>query len=296
MLREQRPFVGRRAELGLVKAALAACRETGRGQAVHVRGEAGIGKSRLIEEIQRAAEEAGFACHSALVLDFGSGAGRDAIRALARSLLGLDLTSGSEAARAAAAAALSSEMVAATTRSFSTTCSTCRSRRSCGRSTRRWTAGRGAGAGSASWPASSIATSRQHPRLLVVEDLHWADRPTLVHLAKLAATVALHPALLIMTSRVEGDPLDEAWRAEAAGTSLTTIDLGPLPSEDARALAEALIATNTSFAQRCVERAAGNPLFLDQLLRHADESHAADRARLGPEPGTGSHRSARPCG
>ena len=87
--------------------------------------------------------------------------------------------------------------------------------------------------------------------------------------------MAQHPAFLVMTSRVEGDPLDQAWRAEAAGTSLTTIDLGPLPSEDARALAEALIAANTAFAERCVERAAGNPLFLDQLLRHADESQAA---------------------
>ena len=51
-------------------------------------------------------------CHSALVLDFGSGAGRDAIRALARSLFGLDLTAGSEAARGAAFAALSAETVA----------------------------------------------------------------------------------------------------------------------------------------------------------------------------------------
>jgi len=47
-----------------------------------------------------------------------------------------------------------------------------------------------------------------------------------------------------------------------------------LPSDDARALAEALIAANKAFAERCVERAAGNPLFLDQLLRHADESQA----------------------
>jgi tetratricopeptide (TPR) repeat protein len=77
-----------------------------------------------------------------------------------------------------------------------------------------------------------------------------------------------------MTSRVDGDPLDEAWRAEAASASLTTIQLGPLPPDDAHALAEALLATNTTFAERCVERAAGNPLFLDQLLRHADESHA----------------------
>ena len=78
-----------------------------------------------------------------------------------------------------------------------------------------------------------------------------------------------------MTSRLEGDPLDETWRAQVPAASLTTIDLGPLPSDDARALAEALIAANTAFAERCVERAAGNPLFLDQLLRHADESHAA---------------------
>jgi hypothetical protein len=39
--------------------------------------------------------------------------------------------------------------------------------------------------------------------------------------------VAQNPALLVMASRLEGDPLDEAWRAETAGTSLTTIDLGP---------------------------------------------------------------------
>src|SRR5580704_6319491 len=53
--RERRPFIGRRSELRLLEAALAACRETGRGQAIYVRGEAGIGKTRLVEEIQRTA-------------------------------------------------------------------------------------------------------------------------------------------------------------------------------------------------------------------------------------------------
>jgi len=110
--REQRPFVGRRAELRLLETALTACRETGRGQAIYVRGEAGIGKTRLIEEIQQTATSVGFACHAALVLDFGGGVGRDAIRALARSLLGVEVTSDTEAARVAAASALSSDVVA----------------------------------------------------------------------------------------------------------------------------------------------------------------------------------------
>jgi len=116
--------------------------------------------------------------------------------------------------------------------------------------------------------------SRERPHLLVVEDLHWADQLVLMQLARLTTVVAQFPALLIMTSRIEGDPLDEAWRSQVSGASLITIDLGPLPSDDARALAGALIAANTVFAERCVERAAGNPLFLDQLLRHADESQA----------------------
>jgi class 3 adenylate cyclase len=276
---ERRPFVGRRGELRLLQTALATCRETHRGQAVYVRGEAGIGKTRLIEEVQRAASELGFVCHAALVLDFGSGAGRDAIRALARSLLGLEVTSDSEATRAAAAAALSSDLVASDDAVFlndildlpqppelrSIYEAMDSSTRSLGQ--RRVVA------------RILERASQQHPRLLIVEDLHWADQPTLAHMAKLTTTVAQYAALLIMTSRIEGDPLDEAWRAEATSALLTTIDLGPLPSDDARALAEALIAVNTAFAERCVERAAGNPLFLDQLLRHADE-----RAKPSPCP------------
>jgi tetratricopeptide (TPR) repeat protein len=77
-----------------------------------------------------------------------------------------------------------------------------------------------------------------------------------------------------MTSRIEGDPLNDPWRAETTGASLTTIELRPLPIDDAHSLAKALIAANTAFVERCVERAAGNPLFLDQLLRHADENQA----------------------
>jgi class 3 adenylate cyclase len=84
----RRPFVGRRSELAQFGGVLSACCETGSGQTVFVRGEAGIGKTRLVEEFQRLAEQQGFACYKSFVLDFGVGKGQDAICTLVRSLLG----------------------------------------------------------------------------------------------------------------------------------------------------------------------------------------------------------------
>ena len=81
-------LVGRQFELEQLKATLEACLATGRGRTVYIRGEAGIGKTRLLTEFLATAKAKGFDCHAALVLDFGAAAGRDAIGALARALPG----------------------------------------------------------------------------------------------------------------------------------------------------------------------------------------------------------------
>ena len=90
---ERSRLVGRHAELRRYKAMLTSCQRSGRGRTVYIRGEAGIGKTRLIEEFQREAEAAGFACHASLALDFGAGAERNPIRVLLRGLLDLDTSS-----------------------------------------------------------------------------------------------------------------------------------------------------------------------------------------------------------
>ena len=81
--------------------------------------------------------------------------------------------------------------------------------------------------------AAAIAAHACHsgPTLIVVEDLHWADPQVLAHLAAIASAIAEGAALLVMTSRVEGDPIDPLAR-RCRGAPFATIDLGPLrPSE-----------------------------------------------------------------
>jgi len=93
---ERSAFVGRRAELRQFTGAVEACRETGHGEVVVVRGEAGMGKTRLVEEFTAIAVDRGFAPHKGLVLDFGVGKGQDAVRAIVRSLLSIAPGSGKE--------------------------------------------------------------------------------------------------------------------------------------------------------------------------------------------------------
>jgi len=262
-------FVGREHEQRQFAAAIASCLESRRGQSLHLRGEAGIGKTRLVAEFRRLAAEAGFACHGALALDFGSGAGRDVMGSLLRSLLGLppggseqSLRDGLQAASASGLAeperavflhdllalplspelrALADAMPSATrTRGADETVERLVDR-----------------------------LSQAGPLLLTVEDLHWADEPTLKSLAALAPVIQRCPVLLVTTTRLEGDPALRGWRIDAPRV---TIDLAPLRAEEALALAGRLLDGGPpAYLAGCVQRAGGNPLFLEQLIRDAIE-------------------------
>jgi class 3 adenylate cyclase/tetratricopeptide (TPR) repeat protein len=265
-------FVGRTREMRQLEAALAQCRDTRRGRAIYIRGEAGIGKSRLLEQFQATAEGENFACHSGLILDFGMGSGQDAIRSLVRSLLGLTGQSSHEEIEAVAEKAVEDGMLLDERRVYlndlldvpqSTELRTLYDAMDNPARNR----------GKRATVAELVTrASGRRPRLLAIEDLHWADQVTLDHLANLAETVAGCPALLVMTSRLERDPLHAAGGPTIAGQPIVTIDLGPLQSSEANGLAEAYFDSLGERAQRCIERAAGNPLFLEQLLRHAEES------------------------
>ncbi|MCH8187661.1 MAG: AAA family ATPase [Proteobacteria bacterium] len=267
-------FVGRRAERRQFGALIEACLETGGGQTILARGEAGIGKTRLVEEFAALAAASGFACHKGLVLDFGVGKGQDAVRALVRSLLGL-AGGGDKAARTAAAdRAIEAGWLEADARVFLNDLLDLpqplelRALYDAMDYTLRNEGKRKA------LGELLAAASAARPVLLLVEDVQWADAPVLADLAYLARALFEYRAVLVMTSRVDGDPLDAAWRATARGVELTTIDLPPLREKEATEMAAAFVDTQSEFAAACVARAEGNPMFLEQLLRSAEEATA----------------------
>src|SRR6202000_1163106 len=76
-----------------------------------------------------------------------------------------------------------------------------------------------------------IANPARHPLLLVVEDVHWADPTTVELLHRLGAHLAHLPVLCLLTFRPEFAP---PWMDSSP---VLQLDLGPLSSENVRALA-----------------------------------------------------------
>ncbi|MGF6805704.1 class 3 adenylate cyclase/tetratricopeptide (TPR) repeat protein [Paraburkholderia sp. Clong3] len=264
-------FVGREAELEQFHGILHACMARRAGHVVHVRGEAGIGKTRLVDEMRRHAQTQGFTLHRSLVLDFGVGKGQDPVRTIIGSLLGLPAGASSEARQAAAAQVATQGIVKAEQIVFlhdfldlpqAAEWQTIYEAMDHGARKR----GKQALAVRLTEDACAHAAT-----LIVVEDLHWADAEVIGYLSAFASGIANGTGLLVTTSRVEGDPIDAGWRARCRDTPFATIDLGPLRKDEALSLAGNFIDATQRVALTCIERAGGNPLFLEQLLRNAEE-------------------------
>lgn len=265
--RRDTSFVGRRSELRQFAAALDACEGSDGGQAIYLRGEAGIGKTRLTEEFERSAGERGFTCLRQLILDFGAGKGQDAVRALVRGLLALPSPSARAARQEAAEQAIGSGALAPEQRAFLYDLldlpldAAEMALYDAMDNVRRLE-------GKAETVVALVrAESARRHLLIVVEDVHWADGLVLRHLASLARSISDRPVILVMTSRFEGDRIDDSWRSAVSPTPMTTIDLRPLRSDDALVLASQFFDAASPFARSCIARADGNPLFLEQLLR-----------------------------
>jgi tetratricopeptide (TPR) repeat protein len=269
-----RPLVGRVDETQQFGALLDACLGRQRGGVVVVRGDPGIGKSRLVAEFVNAARGRGLDCHHTSILDFGASTGHDAMRRLAQSLLGL-APDVDEASRSNAIDTFAAGPGAAQHAPFLyllldvTMPASMRALLSAIDVRVRQTSTLDALCELVRWHGLGP------PLLLLVEDIHWADPWTLEQLGALAARVATQPLLLLMTTRFAGDPSVGEWRTALEDLPVHNIDLRPLSRDDALDLAMGATAMSEALLHSCVERAEGNPLFLEHLLLNAADVGAA---------------------
>ena len=264
-------FVGRQGERDAFGEALERCLVDGVGETILVRGEAGIGKTRLLHEFDRMAQARGFACCTGLVLDFGTGKGQDAIASVVRDLLEIAPGSAKAARAAAADRALAADLVSRERLPYLNDLLDLPQPdelRSLFEAVDNETRNRGRQETLAELIASQSA---RRPLLIRIEDLHWADAGILDSATALVQTVAACPSILVLTTRITGDPFDENWRRQSNTPDFRQLDLGPLDEAEAANLAHEFAELERGIVSSCVARAGGNPLFLEQLLRNADE-------------------------
>ena len=123
--------------------------------------------------------------------------------------------------------------------------------------------------------------SRRIPVLLLLDDLHWADKPTLSlvrHVVRGSDPAAL---LMIGTYRegevTAGHPLGELLADLRRESSVTRVALTGLEPGEVGRLAETLSASNVpaSLARQVAESTGGNPFFVGEMFRHLNETGLA---------------------
>jgi class 3 adenylate cyclase len=259
----RRRMIGRRAELAQLTALMIVASE-GNGGAVLVRGDPGIGKSTLLQEAAHEAADRQFATIATRVLDFGATRETEVAATLCAHLL---RECAGEAGEAGLKCAMESGDLPQDLALFAADLmSLPRSAGDMALYGAMDEAMRASGRARA-LECLLAAAARRRPQLIIVEDLHWADAELLAALARLAAALSERAGLLLLSTRIDGDPVDVAWRARAHDALLATIELRPLSGSDATRLAQQFSAESEEYVRRCVERAEGNPLFLEQLLR-----------------------------
>ena len=123
-----------------------------------------------------------------------------------------------------------------------------------------------------------VGLSQQRPLVLLIEDLHWCDPTTLDAIGRLLEQVGGASILVIMTARPE---FEAPW---ACPEVLTRLPLAPLQDDEVRSLLGNLGvdgALPSGVVEQIVASAGGIPLYAEEVGRAALETEPAAPRRPG---------------
>ncbi len=264
------PVVGRDAEMRTLRGCIDDLRQ-GRGQVVSIVGEPGIGKSRLKIEIRETLPE-GVRWLEGRCQSFTQSTSYAPLIEVLRSTLGVGAADPQPIARTKLRAALRG-VVGAQAEQHQTALAHLLGI-DLGASGARGLDPRALQAGiSVAMRAVLEGLTQRGPSVLAVEDIHWADAASVELLTIVMELTDRVPLMLLVTCRPE--TAGEAWtfRFHAERNyphRLTEIRTAALVPEASQQLAENLLRVSdlpASLRAQILERAGGNPLFLEEIIR-----------------------------
>ena len=248
------PLVGRRAELAAVEQLLDRL-TAGHGSALHVVGEAGMGKSRLVAEAIRRAEVRGIHVEVVEFEAFGLGQPLGPFARLLRRRLQLsDAPSTEEIANAVAAVRPDARDLSPLLATLLETDLAETNLTEGLRGSARSEAGQQL--------LADLLCSSSEPTVFVLEDVHWADEASRNLISAVAARLGDSNLALLSTSRPGATEL---------ATSAAVVVLGELPHDDLAVMVRDTWSVlgggelPQTAVETIVERAAGSPLFAETV-------------------------------
>jgi DNA-binding winged helix-turn-helix (wHTH) protein/tetratricopeptide (TPR) repeat protein len=127
----------------------------------------------------------------------------------------------------------------------------------------------------------AVASSEQ-PLLLIADDLHWADKPTLLLLRHIIRSARPARFVIVATYRESElsrtHPLAETLAALRREPGVTRLALHGLDAAHVSALVDSIVGPNAPahLSRAVMDRTEGNPFFATEMLRHLKESGAID--------------------
>jgi tetratricopeptide (TPR) repeat protein/predicted Ser/Thr protein kinase len=284
LLGRETPIVGRERELGTIQALFAECESESLARAVVVTGPAGIGKSRLEHEVLRALSARGEPVEVWLARGelLGSGSAFAVLGSALRRAAGIEsgdtaLTKQAKlrarvgrhvaAADLARVAEFLGEIVGA---EFAPSVQLAAARANAevmAQQVRR------------AFEDLCAAETATRPLVLVLDDLHWGDLPTVRLVDAALRHCAERPLFVLALARPEIEEVfPKLWHARG----VQEIRLAELPRKASERLARHVLGdgADADVIARVVERSAGNAFFLEELLRGAAAGDSSSPATV----------------